>query len=77
VQIDEEVDAVVVTTQVRMANEIAAQFRHLSREAAAAAVAGHLRSFWDPRMREQLLDQVAGGGEGLDPLVVDAVALLS
>ena len=66
----------VVTTQVRMANEIAAQFRHLPDDAAAAAVAGHLRSFWDPRMRAQLLDQVAAGDDGLDPLVLAAVALL-
>ena len=66
----------VVTTQVRMANEIAAQFRHLSHEAAVSAVAGHLRSFWEPRMRAQLLEQVAAGGEGIDPLVREAVAQL-
>ncbi|HEX2808492.1 MAG TPA: formate dehydrogenase subunit delta [Kineosporiaceae bacterium] len=66
----------VVSTQVRMANDIAAQFRHLPHDAAVAAVAGHLRSFWEPRMRAQLLEQVAAGGEGLDPLVLDAAARL-
>jgi formate dehydrogenase subunit delta len=59
-----------------MANDIAAQFRHLPHDAAVAAVAGHLRSFWEPRMRAQLLEQVAAGGEGLDPLVLDAAARL-
>jgi formate dehydrogenase subunit delta len=66
----------VVTTQVRMANEIAAQFAHLPRDAAAAAVAAHLRSFWEPRMRAQLLGYLAGGGVGLHPLVIEAAALL-
>ena len=66
----------VVSAEVRMANDIAAQFGHLSREAAVAAVAAHLRAFWDPRMRARLLAHVAGGGPGLDPLVVEAASLL-
>jgi len=65
-----------VGTQVRMANDIAAQFAHLPPEAAASAVAAHLRTFWDPRMRDQLVEHVAGGGAGLDPLVVRAAARL-
>ena len=65
-----------VTTQVRMANEIAAQFGHLPDDAVVDAVAEHLRSFWDPRMRTQLAAYVAAGGEGVDPLVVAAVARL-
>jgi formate dehydrogenase subunit delta len=65
---------VAVSTQVRMANDIAAQFRHLPHDQAVAALAGHLRSFWEPRMRRQLAEHVAAGGEGLDPLVIEAAA---
>lgn len=65
-----------VATQVRMANDIAAQFRHLPHDAAVAGIAGHLRSFWDPRMRAQLVAHVASGGEGLDDLVLEAARRL-
>jgi len=41
-----------------------------------SGIAAHLTSFWDPRMRAQLREHVASGGEGLDLLVIDAVALL-
>jgi formate dehydrogenase subunit delta len=60
--------------QVRMANDIAAQFRHLPREAAVAAIAAHLRTFWEPRMRAQLAAHAAAGGEGLDPLAAEAAS---
>jgi formate dehydrogenase subunit delta len=40
---------------VRLANDIAAQFHHQPVPIAANAVAEHIRSFWDPRMRAQLL----------------------
>lgn len=66
----------VVSTQVRMANDIAAQFRHLPDDAAVEALAGHLRQFWEPRMRAQLLEVVAAGGEGLDRLVIAAAERL-
>ncbi len=66
-----------VSTQVRMANDIAAQFRHLSHNAAVAGIAGHLRSFWEPRMRDQLIEYIdEDGGAGLDELVIEAAALL-
>lgn len=62
-----------VTTQVRLANEIAAQFRHLSHDAAVAEISSHLRLFWEPRMRSQLAQAVAGGDPDVDPLVAEAV----
>jgi formate dehydrogenase subunit delta len=65
-----------VTTQVRMANDIAAQFRHLPHDDAVAGIADHLRRFWDPRMRAQLTTHVGAGGEGLDPLVAEAIERL-
>jgi formate dehydrogenase subunit delta len=65
-----------VADQVRMANDIARQFAHLEADKAVGEIATHLRSFWDPRMRTQLHQAVADGAEGLDPLVVEAVARL-
>jgi formate dehydrogenase subunit delta len=61
---------------VRLANEVAVNFAHLPREQAAAGIAGHLRSFWEPRMRRQLLAHVDAGGADLDPLALAAAELL-
>jgi len=61
---------------VRLANDVAAQFRHLPADEGAAAVANHLRLFWDPRMRARLADWVESGADGLDPLAVAASELL-
>jgi formate dehydrogenase subunit delta len=61
--------------QVRLANDIAAQFRHRPPEEAAAAIAAHIRAFWDPRMRSQLLAH-AEAGAVTDPLVLAAARLL-
>jgi formate dehydrogenase subunit delta len=60
---------------VKMANEIGAFFgAEKDRAIAAAGVADHLRRFWDPRMRRELLQWVdTTGGEGLSPLVLEAI----
>jgi formate dehydrogenase subunit delta len=63
-----------VADQVRMANDIARQFAHLEADKAVGEIATHLHSFWDPRMCVQLQHAVDEGAEGLDPLVVAAVA---
>jgi formate dehydrogenase subunit delta len=60
------------TAQVRMANDIARQFAHLGHDAAVAAIAEHLRLFWEPRMLAQLREVVAHGGGDLGPLARDA-----
>ena len=66
-----------ISAQVRMANDIAVQFHHMPPDAATKAIATHIRQFWEPRMREQLLAHVESGATAdLDPLVVDAVAIL-
>ena len=41
-----------------------------------AALAAHLRDFWDPRMRNQLLAHIKAGGKGLDRLVLDSAGKL-
>lgn len=53
---------------VRMANQIAIFFRTQPEEVAAAAVADHIKSFWNPLMRREMYAHVRAGGEGLEPL---------
>jgi formate dehydrogenase subunit delta len=44
------------------------------RTAALEGIAGHLKRFWDPRMRRELLRFVDQGEiEGLSPLVLEAI----
>lgn len=64
-----------VPPTLRLATEIAAQFRHVPPEQAAATIAGHIRLFWDPRMRTQLHELITDGA-ACDPLVVRAEELL-
>lgn len=73
-----------VPAEVRMANQIAAQFRRHPDDKAAGEIATHLRNFWTPWMLERLerfagqggAGGAAGEGGGLDPLVLRAVELL-
>jgi formate dehydrogenase subunit delta len=60
-----------------MANQIGAFFRAQGEAAAVSAIEDHLRRFWDPRMRRQIVEHWRAGGEGLDPLVRAAVARLA
>jgi formate dehydrogenase subunit delta len=63
-------------TIVRMANQIADFFVALGHDEAVNGIAGHIRSFWDPRMRRALYAHADKGGEGLAQLVIDAIAAL-
>ena len=60
---------------IYMANQIAKFFAAQPGDA-AGGVAGHLRSFWDPQMRAEIIAWQSGGGDGLDPICVEAVARL-
>ncbi|HLJ65031.1 MAG TPA: formate dehydrogenase subunit delta [Stellaceae bacterium] len=62
---------------VYMANQIGKFFAHQSEAKAVAAIADHLKRFWDPRMRRAILDHLAVGGHGLDPLPLRAVQSLA
>ena len=63
---------------VKMANEISAFFQsEPNREAAVRAVADHLRKFWDPRMRKQIIQHFQEGGIGLGDLARDSIRLLA
>lgn len=61
---------------VHMANQIALYFAAYPRAEAVAGVADHLRKFWAPPMRRQLLAFNAQGGEGLHQLVREAALQL-
>jgi formate dehydrogenase subunit delta len=61
---------------VHMANQIAAFFSSYPHDEAVDGVTDHLRSFWEPRMRKQIIAYVAAGGHGLHALALEAVRRL-
>jgi formate dehydrogenase subunit delta len=62
-------------TLVHMANRIGEFFQAMpDREEALQGVATHIRKFWDPRMRRELLAYVdQEQGKGLSELVLSAL----
>ena len=62
---------------VRMANDIGNFFKsEPDRTTAIDAVAQHLKRFWDPRMRKEIVAYVDNGGVELTELVREAVLKL-
>jgi formate dehydrogenase subunit delta len=61
---------------VYMANQIGKFFASQGREQAVAGTADHIRKFWDPRMRTEIVAHLKAGGAGLDPAVRIALELL-
>lgn len=61
---------------VHKANQIALFFASYTHEEAVAGVLNHLRSFWEPRMRRQIIEYVEHGGAGLHEIAVEAVRRL-
>lgn len=57
-----------------MANQIGRFFEHQKEDQAVASINDHIRKFWDPRMRQQLLDELDSAE--LDPRVRRAVERL-
>ena len=60
-----------------MANQIGGFFRAQGEAAAVAGVEDHLRKFWDPRMRREIVAHLNAGGEDLTPIARAAVARLA
>jgi formate dehydrogenase subunit delta len=56
-----------VPPYVRLANEIAAQFAHRSPADAATAIANHVKTTWDPRMKRALIAHAESGATDLSP----------
>lgn len=57
---------------IHKANQIASFFDAYPHEKAVAGVADHIKKFWPPLMREQLVAYIAESGEGLHTLVSEA-----
>lgn len=62
---------------VRMTNQIVDFFQSYPHDVAVKETAGHIRSFWDPRMRSQLFELLAAGGQGLSPIALEAARSLA
>jgi formate dehydrogenase subunit delta len=60
---------------VYMANQIARNLATMG-EGAAMATADHMLSFWDPRMKAQIVACLDADPDALDPIAGAAVALL-
>ena len=60
---------------IYMANQIAKFFAAQSGDP-AEGTANHLKSFWDPQMRAEIVAWKAAGGDGLDPVTAEAVGRL-
>ncbi|HLF71357.1 MAG TPA: formate dehydrogenase subunit delta [Dehalococcoidia bacterium] len=61
---------------VHKANQIALFFASYPHDEAVAGVTDHLRKYWVPDMRRQIIEYVRGGGQGLHELVPEAVERL-
>ncbi len=67
------------TRLAAMANQIAAFFATQRGKSGAAEVADHLRKFWEPRMRRDMMtrvDEVGSEAAGLSPLAAAGIAAL-
>ncbi|AGW89051.1 NAD-dependent formate dehydrogenase subunit delta [Ralstonia pickettii DTP0602] len=64
-----------VDNLITMANQIGSFFEAMpDREEAVSDIAGHIKRFWEPRMRRALLGHVdAEAGNGLLEIVQEAV----
>lgn len=61
---------------VMMANQIGDFFAPYPPGPREEGIRNHLRTYWDPRMREGLLQLIEAGAAGLHPHVVAGAALL-
>ena len=62
---------------VKMLNEISTFYvSQGDLDEAAAQVESHVARFWERRMRNQIIDHLRGGGEGLSDVSRAAVSLL-
>ena len=63
---------------IKMANNIGAFFKsEPDRELAVKGVEQHIRNFWEPRMRKQIVAYVQQGGNELLDIVSEAVLHLA
>jgi formate dehydrogenase subunit delta len=61
---------------IYMANQIGQFFAPQQHEKAVAGIANHLSKFWALSMRKKIIQHWEQGGDGLDPLVKEAIERL-
>ncbi|WP_439684597.1 NAD-dependent formate dehydrogenase delta subunit [Cupriavidus oxalaticus] len=63
-----------VDNLITMANQIGSFFEAMpDREEAVSDIAGHIKRFWEPRMRRALLGHMDAEGDGVSEIVREAV----
>ena len=63
-----------IESLVKMANQIGTFFEAMpDRAEALAEMAQHIKRFWEPRMRRELLAHADNGGEGLNQMAFEAI----
>ncbi|MDT4332647.1 formate dehydrogenase subunit delta [Methylomonas sp. MED-D] len=63
---------------VKMANNIGAFFQsEPEHDVAVSGVETHIRNFWEPRMRKQIVEYLQHGGNELLDIVAEAVKRIS
>lgn len=65
-----------IDSLVRMANQIGTFFEAMpDRDEAIEGIAEHIKKFWEPRMRRELLAHIDSSGTGdLNGMVAEAIA---
>ena len=58
---------------VHMANQIGKFFQYQRKDEIVPGIANHIKKFWEPRMRTAIFAYIDQGGDGLDPLVKEAI----
>ena len=58
---------------IRMANQITGFFEVYPKSEALDGIAKHIHNLWAPRMRNAMKDIIEAGGEGLNPLFIEAM----
>ncbi len=71
-----EGDVIDLEQLISMANQIGDFYAAYPSERAREGLRNHLRTNWDPRMRNALLKHIDTGGDGLDTRVIDAAQQL-
>ncbi len=62
---------------IKMANEIGGFFEQMPREEAINGTATHLKNFWEPRMRREIIEYAQRDGGELHEIVRAAVLRLA
>ena len=62
---------------IKMANDIGSFFKsEPDRTLAISGIEQHIRNFWEPRMRKEIVEYIENGGTDLMDIVAEAVKKL-